>query len=165
MAKRGGARPGGGRPKGSVLPKTLEIQEARKQMQAYILKRLEPLLQAQASLARGVQYVYEIVTLKDDKGKTIRREHVQLKDPDKIKHALDVLEGFSDAEDSEYYYLTSEKPDVRAIDSMLDRTFGKATQSLELDNPQQNEELKKINAKLKEMFSNAKSKKPRITAG
>lgn len=158
MAQRGGARPGAGGGKGYKQPKTLDREAARKFMQAYILKQLEPLLQAQSSLARGLQFVYKIVEHKDDKGKTYKRENVQLTDPEEIRHALDVIKEFVDPDENEYYYLTSKAPDIRAVDSMLDRTFGKATQSLEFDNPSQNEELKKINAKLKEMFTNAKAK-------
>jgi hypothetical protein len=159
MAKRGGKRPGSGLPKGFKFPETIKKEEAKKQMQNYIIAQLRPLLSAQSSLARGVQYVYQIITEKDDKGKITRREHVQLKGADEIRHALDVLEGLSEAGDNEYYYITSEKPDLRAIDSMLDRVFGRATQSMEIDNPKDNEELKQINDTLKEMFHNVKSKK------
>ena len=35
-------------------------------------------------------------------------------------------------ESEEYYYITTEKPDNKAIDSLLDRTFGKAQQSVDL---------------------------------
>lgn len=159
MATHGGKREGAGLPKGFKFPETLNKEEARKQMQAYILKRLQPLLQAQSSLARGLQYVYQIVDTKDDRGKVLKREHIQIKDPDQIAHALDVMEGFVDAEDGEYFYLTAEKPDVRAIDSMIDRTFGKATQMIENDNPTQNDELRKMNKKLKEMYSNVRPRR------
>lgn len=159
MATYGGAREGAGRKKGGKNSSTIDREEARKYMQAYIIDSLEPLLQAQRSLARGLQFVYKIEEEKDDKGRVLSRKHVQLTGPEEIGHALDVLKGFSDAEDGEYYYLTSKQPDVRAIDSMLDRAFGKATQSLEMDNPSQNEELKKINTTLKQMFTNVKSRK------
>lgn len=155
----GGARKGAGKPKGHKSAKTLEKEESRKFMQNYILGILEPILRAQASVARGVQYVYAITTTVDGKGNS-HRESTQLTSPGDIQHALNVLNDIEDPDENEYYYITSEKPDLRAIDSMIDRVFGKASQHVELDNPKDNEELKKINDTLKEMFHNVKSRKP-----
>jgi hypothetical protein len=42
------------------------------------------------------------------------------------------LDGKYSEDTHQYYMLTVEKPDARAIDSLLDRAFGKAPQSLEI---------------------------------
>jgi len=43
------------------------------------------------------------------------------------KEIEDYLAGETDA-NSDYYFITTERPDNRALDSLFDRTFGKAQQ-------------------------------------
>lgn len=153
----GGKRTGSGLPKGFKFASTEEKLKARKLMETRILNRLNPLLNAQFTLAEGLQYVYKIVTTGE--GKNQKRETVLVEDPDEIREFLDEHEGGNGVVGEDYYFITVKPPSDKAIDSMIDRVFGKATQSIELDNPTQNMELKKINDTLKGMFTNVKSRK------
>lgn len=126
--KNGGARPGAGRKPGKQSQKTIERIEALRQFRERVAKRVDEFYNAQFSLAVGNQYLYRIDEEVGDNGRK-KRTHVLVTDPDEIKTALDgdlgqVGEG--------YYYLTTQTPNNQAIDSMLDRTFGKAQQSVDL---------------------------------
>lgn len=127
-SNRGGAREGAGRPKGSLDKKTIEEKEALEKFKARVRMRVNRLFNAQASLAEGLQYMIRIETTKDSKGKEIKK-HVRVTDPDEMIRALD--EGLGDV-DGDYYYLTSKDPDNKALDSLMDRTFGKAPQAVDL---------------------------------
>jgi hypothetical protein len=131
--KNGGARPGAGRPKGKQNAKTIERAELKKQFEDRIAQVTERLFAAQMTLAEGASYLYVIRT--DSDGKRQKAELVS--DPDVIAAYID---GDLDASgDDEYHYITTERPDNRAIDSLLDRVFGKAPQELkhtgDPDNP------------------------------
>ena len=88
--------------------------------------QIDPLFDSQYSLARGVSFLYKIV--ETGKGEKKKREHVLITDPQEIK---DYLDNNLDEEDG-YYYITTEKPDNNAIRDMLDRTFGKSPQALDV---------------------------------
>lgn len=128
--KNGGARPGAGRPKGSENETTRE----RRLIFAAYKKRVEDnaqrLLDAQLGLARGVQFLFKRETI--GKGKNERIEITRVSDEIEIQSYLN---GEYDGDDDVYYFITTEKPDNRAIDSMLDRTFGKAVGRTELSGP------------------------------
>lgn len=128
VKKRGGPRPNSGRPKGRVDQKTLDklrVFEAYKQR---ILKKANALFNSQYSLATGTAYMYRIE--ETGEGKNKKREHVLVTNPTEIKEVLDETEGAGGVVDDVYYYITTKPGDNKAIDSMLDRVFGKATQPL-----------------------------------
>lgn len=126
--QHGGKREGSGRPKGAVSTEKKLQQEALDRFKARVRMRMGRLFNAQASLAEGMQYMIRIETTKDSKGKEIKK-HVRVTDPDEMIRALD--EGLGDV-DGDYYYLTSKDPDNKALDSLMDRTFGKAPQAVDL---------------------------------
>jgi len=135
QGKNGGPRVGGGRPKGSLSKKTIDLKEAEKQMKQRVLRSHGKLMSSQMNLARGCQYLYVIKSreITNNKGDVVRVERDKpeiVKDQNKI---VDYLAGDLDNEDDEYYYITTEKPDNKSIDSLLDRTFGKARQNIGLD--------------------------------
>lgn len=118
-AKRGGFRPNAGRPQGAKNKLTKDAKVREKGIKERILKNVDDLVNSQLALARGISFLYEI-KMRNVAGRR-KPEHILVKDPKRIKQFLDGdLEG-------EYYYISQKAPDNRAIDSLLDRAFGKAT--------------------------------------
>lgn len=120
----GGKRPGAGRPKGKLSPQTYDKIRVLEQYKQKVMKVADKLFKSQLHLADGISYLYKITTFKN--GSKSR--------PELITDQLTIeayLTGDLENEKDEYYYITTEPPDNRAIDSMLDRTFGKATQVVE----------------------------------
>lgn len=123
-SNNGGKRPGAGRKPGSLSKKTKDIKIVEEEMKQRVLKGTQSLLDAQFSLANGCSYLYVIE--KDKKGVDKKPELVT--DRFTIERYLSgELKG-----DGKYYYITTEKPSSNAIDSLLDRTFGRPTQKTEL---------------------------------
>jgi hypothetical protein len=81
------------------------------------------LLNAQLSMALGTQTLYKAVNGIDEKGKPTRK-HVLVTDTAEIAQFLDDPTMF---EGDDYYYITTKQPDNNAINSVLDRLFGKAS--------------------------------------
>lgn len=120
--KNGGVRPGAGRPKGSQNKATKEKVKMEKLFNKKVMGSINRLFNAQMALAEGVMYLYRID--KDPKGKNDKP--VIVTDPEEIQEFL------ADEIDSDsYYYISTERPDNRAIDSLLDRIFGKPKQKHE----------------------------------
>lgn len=127
----GGARDGAGRKEGSENVETKVKRVAKKELVNRIIKSKDNLLNAQMNLAQGVQMLYRIE--KDEDGKQ--------KKPELVIDQLEI-EGYLAGEyegQGDYYFITTERPDNRALDSLLDRAFDKSKQPLvggdEDDNP------------------------------
>lgn len=127
----GGKRAKAGRGKGSQNKATIERKTAETALKQRILKSVDRLFNAQLALAEGQTYVMRID--ETGEGKNKRREHNVVTSPEEIKAFLDEHEGGSGIVDDTYYYITTKAPDNRAIDSMMDRVFGKARQTIGLD--------------------------------
>lgn len=125
--KNGGARPGAGRPLHSKNPDTIEREEALRQFKSRVAKRVDRLFNAQVTLAEGSTILLRVD--KDSKGKKLPA--VQVTSPEEMKQFIDELGG-QDGEmnGSSYYFLVAQKPDNMAINSLLDRTFGKPDQAI-----------------------------------
>jgi len=122
MAK-GGARKGAGRKKGGMNAATLEKIAVKKEVDQRIMRQADVLLDRMMHLSMGVSYLY--IIKKDEDGHKGRPELVE--DPETIRRYLD-----NDIkEDREYFFITTEKPDLRAIQDMFDRAFGKAQLSVD----------------------------------
>lgn len=139
MPKHGGQRKGSGRKKGGKNSKTIETQVADEQFRQKVLKKLDPLFNAQYSLARGQTVLIRIdeyyETKVDDDGKKRRmkqRRHVVVDDPDEIAAFFDELDGANGVVDENYYYLTAKPPDNKALDSLLNRALGKPKEHLDV---------------------------------
>lgn len=135
MAK-GGKRPGAGRPPGSKDKVTLEKEKVLAEYRKKIMENAGFLFRQQAHLAKGVSYLYKF-----KKGKA-RPDLVT--DPEEIEEYILSEEGNPQDHSylkldkkSAYYFISTERPDNKAIDSMLDRAFGKPAQPLsgDKDNP------------------------------
>lgn len=140
MANHGGKRSGAGRKAGSKNKKTLGLIKEHEAFQQMVLENITPLFDAQLSLAKGISHVYrvsygprggrsdpELVTNQDE-----LHEAVQ---------AIDAGGGYGDVVEDEggengeaithrYYFLTTKAPDNKAIDSLVDRAFGKSVQRI-----------------------------------
>jgi hypothetical protein len=150
MAKQmGGKRKGAGRKKGTLNPKTIERDEALRQFKQRVMEATAHLQNAQIGLAKGSQYLFKIKTFKGQKS-----DPILVKDQWEIEAYL--RGDFDDEEyktgnNTVYYFLTTKDPDNRALDSLFNRTYGKALDSLEITNPDGN--LKTI---IVNKYSNAK---------
>lgn len=120
----GGVRPGAGRKKGQVNEETKLKRAAEKKFKIRAAKLSHKLFNAQLSLALGEQSLY----VKRKKGDKTITERIE--DEDTI---VQYLNGELDDDDNEYYYLSKKSPDNKALDSILDRTFGKARQAMDID--------------------------------
>ena len=169
--KNGGARPGAGRPTGSQNKETKEKRKAEQEMIQRIVNNLDKILNSQLTLAHGASYLYRID--ETGEGKNIKREHVLVTDPDEIKRYLDSQ--LDDGEELDnYYYITTKTPDGKAIDSLIDRVFGKATQNQNIKiNPEENpydkltpaERRRKLKLALADLGEEEKPAEPNLSDG
>lgn len=120
----GGARDGAGRKSGKMSEENRAKLEVLEKMRKRIMRSSEKLLNSQMNLAEGISYLYVIKT--NSKG---LKEKAELITNQLIieKFLAGELEGLKD----EYYYITTERPDNRALDSLWDRTFGKVPNLVE----------------------------------
>lgn len=121
----GGYRPGAGMKKGYKLKRTVEKERALKQYQERIRKHADEIFEAQFSNAVGNILIYRIDEV--GKGKNKKKVHTLIEDREEIKEVLD-NGGGKIGED--YYIITVAKPDNYAISDMLDRAFGRPTQTV-----------------------------------
>lgn len=128
---RGGAREGAGRPKGKLEKHTLEQMKVKEQFNQLTLRAATKLFNAQFSLATGTQQLY--VKRRVGSGKERRTEVEVVTDPEIIKeYIIDDGLTLNSEGDDEYYYLSTHRPDNKAIQSLLDRAMGKAPDRLEI---------------------------------
>lgn len=129
----------GGRPKGKKNAATLEREAVSKIYQQKILNAANILFNKQMHLASGQTYLYKIekeLQIGPKGGKKYISSRPKLvTSQQEIEDYLTGLieEGDYDNEDdpnATYYFLTTEKPDGKAIDSMLDRGLGKVPTTL-----------------------------------
>ncbi|WP_143447923.1 hypothetical protein [Kineosporia sp. R_H_3] len=120
--RRGGPQPGYGRPKGKLSKTTLDRIKVLEEIRQRVARNADQLLNAQMSLAVGNVLLFRVD--QDEKGKELPA--VQVTSAEEIKAYID-----GDTE-GECDYITAKLPDNKAIDSLLDRTFGKPEQSIDL---------------------------------
>lgn len=124
MARAGNVHKGG-RPKGSKTKATLEKEKVLAVYRQKIMRNAGILFRSQLHLSTGVSYLYKWErgkarpTLVTDQ-KEIEEYIIREQEPERKTEKVD--------KNAAYYFITTERPDGKAIDSMLDRTFGKATQ-------------------------------------
>lgn len=122
----------GGRPVGSKNKQTLEKSRIERAIKGRIMRSADALINSQMGLAKGLTYLYVIKTNrwkdKDGKWKSKRQKPRLVKDQPTIEAYLaDELTG-----DDDYYFLSTDKPDNKALDSLMDRAFGKAQRSMDI---------------------------------
>lgn len=132
----GGARSGAGRRAGSKNKATIEEGIVKHELRQRVLANVEGLISAQLTLAKGITHVFK-VTIGERGG---RGEPELVTDQDELHEAIDLITagnayGEIQEEDgalTRYYFLTTKAPDNKALDSLLDRVFGKATFSMDI---------------------------------
>jgi hypothetical protein len=140
----GGRRKNSGRAKGSLNKATLEKKAVEAEFKQRILYQAQGLFNAQSLIAQGQQFLYKIEKYKEvgAKGgvKWIAKKPKLVTSEWEIREYLDNLVDLAngDLEDEynpadTYYFITTKEPNNQAIDSMLDRVFGKARQTIGLD--------------------------------
>lgn len=144
MGTLGGKRPGAGRKPGTKNPETLQKEAVLAAYRQRAMKVAPLLLNAQLTLARGQTFLYKIekefVKTGENKDGSDKGYWKSLR-PVKVESETEIeayLQGEIDGdnelteEGETYYFLTAKEPDNQAVDSIMDRTFGKATQAVEL---------------------------------
>jgi hypothetical protein len=122
----GGARQGAGRPQGSMNAETKERLEVKKAYQDRIAQHADRLFNSQFNLAVGEQYL--MWRHKVGSGVKERMVTEVVDDPKIIKAFLDEE---LDTTDGDFYFISTKPANGAAIDSMLDRSFGKADSKVE----------------------------------
>ena len=120
----GGVRAGAGRPLGSTVSnggsriyrRTAEREELLSIWRKEVSRQFEPLVQAQISAAQGVTHM----VARDDQGRW-----TTVTDPDVMVERLNAGE--------QAYRLSAVAPNATLIGQIMDRLFGQARQSIDLD--------------------------------
>ena len=120
----GGVRAGAGRPRGTtvatgasrVYRRTAEREELLSLWRAEVSRQFEPLVQAQLSAAQGVTHM----VARDDAGRW-----TTVTDPEVMVERLNA--------GKEAYRLSAVAPNATLIGQIMDRLFGQARQSIDLD--------------------------------
>lgn len=135
-------RKGGKNKKGKKNQVTLDREAALKLYRDGVTLNTQRLLSVQRVLAFGSIKVFRIDTHWEDSpnGKTkykVKSKPRLVESDYEIIKALDYefADGENPNDDFTYYFITTKDPDKYTIDSMLDRTFGRAKESLEIVKP------------------------------
>jgi hypothetical protein len=137
MAQNGGARPGAGRKPGTKNPETLQKEAVLKEFRGRVMNAADVLFNAQLSLARGMSFLYKIekeLIIGPKGGESWKKlPPKRVESTIEIESYLNGEIGDTDLDDgtgATYYYITTKEPNNQAIDSMLDRVFGKSAQAI-----------------------------------
>lgn len=132
-SKWGGTRPGAGRKKGALSPQTIQKVAALQNFRNRVAKNVDKLFNAQLDLAVGEKYL--MVKRTEGTGKDRKSWTEIVTDPQMIVEYLDdTLEN----DDKHFYFMTTKPASNMAIDSLLDRTFGKAQSNVKLEGDSEN---------------------------
>lgn len=131
----------GGRPRGTKSQATLEREAVLAAFREKVMKNADVLFSSQLHLAKGQTFLYKIekelqIGPKGGK-KYVKSKPILVTSQWEIEAYLqnEIVEGDPEDENdpnATYYFLTTKEPDNKAIDSLLDRTFGKSAQSMDI---------------------------------
>lgn len=125
----GGKRPGAGRKKGGKNQKTIEKEIALKRYESRIIDELDPLIQAQLDVAKGVTVMMAREWERKNGKRARTGKFVRVTAVYDIEQLLN-----GDGENGEdYYYISTLNPDGKVLENLMNRVFGKPKESLELD--------------------------------
>ena len=120
----------GGRPKGSKEAATLEREAVLREYRVRVCGQAQRLLDAELAVAQGCSYLYR-KPKSAPKGEPRKAERVT--DPEIIRKFLD---GELDTDETDWYFITTERPDTLTIRGMLDRLWDKPGQRHEVSGPE-----------------------------
>ena len=146
----------GGRKKESKNKKTIEREKALETYHQTMLQGLMPLVRAQQSSAKGIVVVLRPGLVKNPKTKKLERtgELRQVKDPDEIERLFNLEEDEKVGEN--YHIVFAKDPNVKALQDIFDRVFGKAKEEIDLNI--RGKELKKIQDGVRSLIEMAKKR-------
>lgn len=122
-----------GRKPGAVsMVRKMELKQ-KAIMEKMLYRKTAPLIRAGMIAAMGQNFVYRIDEERDSKGKLLSRKHVLVTEPEEIADALDQIEEGGRSANDDFYYVTTKEPDVRAIEMLLNRAYGKPKESLKVE--------------------------------
>lgn len=129
--KNGGARPGAGRPKGSMNEASKFRKAAKMEFQRRVANHVDKIFHSQFDLALGEKYL--MVKRVEGEGKNRKTWVEVVEDVGTIKDYIED-DGVSLNRDAgeDYYYMTTKPANNMALDSLLNRAFGKADESLDI---------------------------------
>lgn len=125
-------RKNNGRKKGSMNKATQESKVAKKRFIERVNANTDKLFNAQLDLAIGEKYLMVVKTI--GKGAKARRETSIVTSPATIQRFLDDEAALQEENENEYYFMSTKPANNMAIDSLLNRSFGKATEKIDLSN-------------------------------
>lgn len=135
MTKKGGKREGAGRKKGGKNPATITREAALKKFNERVALNADSLFNSAKILALGQTYIYRLDEeehQKKDGTKYTIKTPVLVTDPDELADAIDALEcNGENGGENPYYYATTKPGDIRAIDSLMNRAFGRPKETIE----------------------------------
>jgi hypothetical protein len=108
----------GGRVKGTKNKLTLDREAELEMVRQLVLNELGPIVQAQLAHCKGIDHFF----LRNPKTKQFE----QVTDPQMIQAALNIGDRGS------YYWIFTKDPSVQAFTALMDRTFGKPQERVEL---------------------------------
>lgn len=132
IAQKNGKK--GGRPKGKKNSATIDREKVLELAKDIIAGRTRKLIDTQTILAIGAIKVFVIKSHWEGAGKNKRK--VKSK-PEIVSNDEDIIkvidyeygEGEDPNTDDEYFFVMTKDPDNQAINSLMDRTYGKATEN------------------------------------
>ena len=110
-SRRGGARPGAGRKKGTKWPSTITKERAREALRVYVLGHFKPLVDAQIENAKGISHFF----LRD--AKTGRFELVT--------DEKAILTALNSGQEGSHFYVYTKDPSIQAFTDLMNRTLDK----------------------------------------
>ncbi len=135
-SKRGGARPGAGRPKGKPNQATIDRMAVKKAFQERVAAHADSLFNAQFRLAVGEAFVYHVYYTGSGKN---RKKHTEIvRNPELIRELIDehgdnLGFGTKDSNDQDHYYFVSTTAaNNQALEALLNRSFGKADENIDI---------------------------------
>ena len=140
--KHGGKRRGTGRKRGSKNLATIDREKVLEEAKNIIAGRTRKLIDTQTILAMGAIKIYKIHyhwegsskkrTLIKDKPEIVEndKEIIQVIDWEFGSGAMgNPSDHDSEASEYDYYFVMTKEPDNQALNSLMDRTFGRATEN------------------------------------
>jgi len=118
----------GGKKKGAKNKKTIEAETALVLYKQEMLKELIPLIRSQQQLAKGLVVVLRRNLVKKGNRWVREGELTQVRDADEIERLLN-----SNGQGENWHIITIKDPNVKAIQDILDRIFGKATETIKME--------------------------------
>src|SRR5262245_11993958 len=113
----GGARPGGGRPRGKKMLKTLQAEQAREHIRQRVIARLDPMLDAQFDNAQGLKHLM----MRDPKTGKFERITGDAKQIDKALKSKNAC------------WIYTKDPNVQAYTDLLNRAIDKPAEHVAIE--------------------------------